>query len=146
MKATVREALSQTELEAVVESEPEPEAEVEAEVEAIIAFRCPSHATFYPEEDPMRPYTDFKVDPDTRERVHDRACRRCVRARRNGRQDLPAIERVRITLQKVKRDLLRLETTGNSYSAEAKAAQAHIEFLNQRLHDLTHGQNGAGHE
>jgi hypothetical protein len=155
MKTTTATEAVQTEPEAVAEEPiaPVPEAEaevveaevVEAEAEAVLAYRCPAHAEYFPNEDPVRPYTEFKVDPYTLKRVHDRACLQCVRARRNGQQDLPPIERVRIAQKQVGRELDQLRARGQGKSEEAASASWHLKYLNQQLSDLLQ-QDGVGHE
>lgn len=114
---------------------PEPKSAPEAEL--VIAYRCPSHETFFPNEDPILPYTAFKTDPVTRFRVHDRSCQRCTAARRQGLLHLSPVERVRVAQKQVAREYQRLVNQGKRDSAEAAAASAHLKFLNQQLYDLT---------
>ncbi len=60
----------------------EPRQETDPEELMVLVYRCSAHAKWYPGEDPLRPYTEFTVDPVTLLRTHDTACNRCVRRRR----------------------------------------------------------------
>jgi hypothetical protein len=101
-----------------------------------LAFKCPAHAEFFPDEDPIRPYTEFRVDPVTLERVHERSCRRCTAMRRGGLQRLTPLERVKAVKNKVRREIQRLEAQGQRGSEEYMAAHQHWNFLVQQEQDL----------
>lgn len=116
--------------------------EVAGEQEEVLTYRCPGHSRFFPEEDPVRPYTEFRVDPYTLRRIHDTYCRRCSREQKRSYdrakvgRDLTPLERVRREQQRAAEKLQRVSSTSDEAGG--------LRFLLRHLAEQERELAGAG--
>ncbi len=109
----------------------------------VLTYLCPKHATFFPSEEPRRPYTEFAHDPVTLRRTHGSSCKRCANEmkraytlRKSNWREVPPVERVREAIVDAEKMLRRVETGGGDGKVTAEGLRWQLDHLHAQLRDL----------